>query len=1371
MGQPFDWMPTGGHGKRSVGRVLRNRLAVTTILAVAPFLGYGRQAYAACEPAAAPLTHLCTDASPGQFFFVNNANFATGTPTYVTTGGLGIEGLGNQRFTDNQASTSITNSSYYSRGLSVVSTGDLGETPGAVTIFTDGTIGGTAHGIYARNEGSGDITITANGSVTGTDFGGDTYVKNDGIYAKNFGANLTVTTGIGSTITGEHNGIDARNYGSGNLTITTNGDVTGDKFDAIYAVNSGDALSVTVNAQSVVKGFGNGIGAFNNGSGDLAIKVDGSVTSEGYDGIHARNEGANLIITTSVGSSVRGEGPSPESEDEDSNGIDAVNEGSGYLKITADGEVFGNFNDGIYAKNEGTDLIIETGTQSVVKGGGNGIGAYNYGSGNLSINAQGVVGGYSQAGDGIKAYNSADGGYLKIVTGTQAVTGGDDGIQAENLGDGDLTITINGAVTGKNGNGITAINNGDEFYNTETEEWEPAFGRNLTITTNAAVTGKFYGIEALNHGTGDLTITANGNVTGQEEDGIYAYNSEIGKGASVTTGAAASVTGKYDGIDARNYGEGNLEITADGNVTGQNGDGIFARNVEERLYIGDDEEVEGNARALTITTGPASVVTGKLNGIYAQDTGMGNFEITVNGRVTGETRDGIYAFDGSEGYDTQILDVNEDAYHFSIFTGAASIVTGKENGINALNFGNGDLNIEVNGQVTGSSRDGIHAVNDPFGVHDLTISTGLGSVVIGAKDGIDATQVSGGSFEITVDGTVTGLGESCKDSKDSKDSKDDCKDSKDDFGFGIKAFNDVGDSATEIEIGAAGLVQGKAAGIYARSWDGQPITITNAGIVRNLSQLPGDLAIVTNGGAAEIGNTGAIIGTVSLSSFDDTFNNDGLWSTTGANEFGDGEEDEVNNSGVLVAAVTQGTSENPTLTGLERFNNSGAISLIDGGAEDTIEITGVLAGETEYKSEGGLLGVDAILGPDGKADELQISGNVTGVTKVHVNVVGATGFNDEGIAVVRVFSGTTGDGDFVLDGPLNAGFYTWDMRYDDALKQHELFSSGVGVGAEEFAGGMTATQDLWFQTLGTLLGRQMDLRSLIGGTSVTPVADFAEPVSPTPVARVTPGFWVSGLGAYLKRDDEQDGFSLDRTQTIWGGLAGFDFGTQDVGDALLFGVFGGYMSSKLKFDETNTEWNYEGPTVGAYATYLDRAFFVDVTVKADFLDIEIDPEDLAPDADDGDTDALNIGGRIDTGYKFGESMFVEPQASLAVVHSEIDDVDVFGGTVQFDDETSVRGRLGLRVGFDHQASDMTVFTGDVIASVWEDFSGDNNATIADPALPSFGVSDDPGSTMGDISVGFGVAAPEGWSGFLRGNYQFANDYDAYSGNAGLRYSW
>ncbi len=1361
MATPLNRIISVTSAGQATSRRLRNRLALTTILAAMPFVGYGRQAYAACD-VPPPSTVFCDGAISGAIISAPNADVTTGPGFVVDPDGLYIDGAGDIRFTDTNAS-SITNE--HGAALTVVSTGDDpgtiaegDETPGAVTIITNGTFTGDRDGIYARNEGTGDINITADGTVTGLGL--------DGIYAYNDDGSgaLTITTGAQSAIRGAQNAIDARNYGRFNLAITTKGEVTSYGYDGIYAKNFGQALEITVAATSTVDASGDGIRADNQGSGDLKITVDGSLTSRNYDGIHAVNEGANLIIATGAGSVVQGLAPpDPENEDLDSNGIDAVNNGSGYLKITAEGLVFGNINDGIYAKNEGTDLIVETGAQSVVKGGGNGIGAYNYGSGNLRIDAQGLVGGYSLAGDGIKAYNSADGGYLKIITGTKAITGGDDGIQAENLGDGDLTITTNGAVTGKNGNGITAINNGDEFFNTETQEFEPAFGRNLTITTNAAVTGKFYGIEALNHGTGDLTITANGNVTGQEEDGIYAYNSRLGKGASVTTGAAASITGKYDGIDTRNYGEGDLTITANGNVTGQEGDGIFARNVEEYLYIGDEQDVEGDALAMTITTGPGSAVSGRLNGIYAQDTGMGNFEITVNGRVTGETRDGIYAFDGSEGYD-DLID-NEDGYHFSIFTGAASIVTGDANGINAINYGNGDLTIEANGQVTGAERDGIRAVNDPFGSHDLTISTGLGSVVTGAGgDGIDARQDSGGSFNITVYGTVSGLGDICI------DSKDDCKDSKDEPGFGINSFNRYSES-TEIAIGGAGLVQGVTAGIYAQSWDGQLITITTDGIVRNLSTRSDDYAIITTGGATDIKNTGAVIGTVVLGSFNDKFTNDGLWSMTGVSDFGLGEEDEVNNGGVLIAAVTPGASENPVLTGLERFNNSGAVSLVDGAAEDTLEITGVLAGETEYTSEGGLLGVDAILGPDGKADELHISGNVTGQTKVHVNVVGATGFNDEGIAVVRVFSGATTDGDFVLDGPLNAGFYTWDMRYDDTLNQHELFSSGVGIGAEEFAGGMTATQDLWFQTLGTLLGRQMDLRSLIGGTSVTPVADFAEPVSPTPVAKVTPGFWVSGLGAYLKRDDEEDGVTLDRTQTIWGGLAGFDFGTQDVGDALLFGVFGGYMTSKLKFDETNTEWNYEGPTVGVYATYLDRAFFVDVTIKADFLDIEIDPEDLAPDADDGDTDALNIGGRIDTGYKFGEAMFVEPQASLAVVHSEIDDVDVFGGTVEFDDETSVRGRLGLRVGFDHQASDATIFTGDVIASVWEDFSGDNNATIADPALPSFGVSDDPGSTMGDVSIGFGVAAPEGWSGFLRGNYQFANDYDAYSGNAGVRYSW
>jgi outer membrane autotransporter protein len=77
----------------------------------------------------------------------------------------------------------------------------------------------------------------------------------------------------------------------------------------------------------------------------------------------------------------------------------------------------------------------------------------------------------------------------------------------------------------------------------------------------------------------------------------------------------------------------------------------------------------------------------------------------------------------------------------------------------------------------------------------------------------------------------------------------------------------------------------------------------------------------------------------------------------------------------------------------------------------------------------------------------------------------------------------------------------------------------------------------------------------------------------------------------------------------------------------------------------------------------------------------------------------------------------------------------------------------------------------VTGSVWEDFSGDNGVTIADSGVPDFDVSDDPGETYWDVGVGLSAANPEGWSAFLRANYLFGDDYEAVTGNAGVRYAW
>jgi autotransporter family porin len=38
-------------------------------------------------------------------------------------------------------------------------------------------------------------------------------------------------------------------------------------------------------------------------------------------------------------------------------------------------------------------------------------------------------------------------------------------------------------------------------------------------------------------------------------------------------------------------------------------------------------------------------------------------------------------------------------------------------------------------------------------------------------------------------------------------------------------------------------------------------------------------------------------------------------------------------------------------------------------------------------------------------------------------------------------------------------------------------------------------------------------------------------------------------------------------------------------------------------------------------------------------------------------------------------------------------------------------------------------------------------------------------------VGLSAANPDGWSSFLRANYLFAEDYEAVTGSAGVRFAW
>ena len=268
------------------------------------------------------------------------------------------------------------------------------------------TVSGGTNGIYARNSGTGALTITANGNVTGTG------VNSRGIYAFNSAAStgdLSVTTAAGTTVSGGHDSIFARNYGTGALTITANGNVTNTSRFGIYAKNSaastGD-LSVTTGAGTTVSSLGRGIQALNFG-GALTITANGNVTSTNDVGINAGSQGTAVSVTTAAGTTVRGTA-----------GIFAYNSGSGVVTITANGNVTGIGRDGIYASSTGGAIGITVAATSTVTS-ANAFAIDTVG-GPATVTVAGTVAGSMQIGGAGSTLTFLPGAVYKVFVGSTA---------------------------------------------------------------------------------------------------------------------------------------------------------------------------------------------------------------------------------------------------------------------------------------------------------------------------------------------------------------------------------------------------------------------------------------------------------------------------------------------------------------------------------------------------------------------------------------------------------------------------------------------------------------------------------------------------------------------------------------------------------------------------------------------------------------------------------------------------------------------------------------------------------------------------------------------------------------------------------------
>ena len=1225
------------------------------------------------------------------------------------TGGNGIESNANGATTTINVETgsSVTGAL---AGVNAQSTG------GDITVRTQaGTTvtGNNGVGILASVNGAGNagnVVVNAQGQVTGTTG------ASDGINAAAIIGTVQVTTGAGA-ISGTNNGIEA-NATANTVEVTTGtGAVNGGVGGAGDGINAIGATGTTVTSNGVVTGTGgNGITAISTGIGTVAVTTNGTglVSGTGGSGIYAEAQ-ANSDVVVKANTDVTGS----------TNGIYADSFGRAVEVTTgaagADVDILGQGGHGIDANSGGSFApgiaAVTVSTNGNVTGAsGSGINALALADGDVDVKTAGAAGSLvrGQDGDGIFARVQGTGN-IDIDAQTN-VTGSENGIKAD-AADGTAKVTTGAvAVLGEGGHGVDAVSGG----------FAPG-ALVVNVMTGGNVTGAGgAGISAIANGDGDVSVTTGGVadtlVLGQNDDGIKAEAKGEG---NVSVDAQTDVTGSETGIDADAI-DGTVTVkTGAYDVVGQGEDGIDATSANTALAVG--------TAAVSVTTG--GNVTGEgANGINAVAAGDGDVKVTTAGAV-------------------------------------GTLVEGQvAAGINADAQGTGNTDVEANTNVTGATI-GIDA-NAADGNAEVTSGVGL-TVKGNAGNGVDAT--ASGDVDVSMGGTVTGTGGTGINAVSSDEGDVEVTTAGSSYvtsGTAGDGINAATTGAGTVTITNNSTTFGSDAGIEATSGTGA-ILITNEEVIRNASNDPVGLAIRTTGGPTTIDNNDTILGRVITGASADRLINDRAWVTRGTSDFGAG-VDAVDNNNLIVAGTDDFFAETTTFNGLENLNNNAVgITLQDQTASDGSNFSDRLVTSGNYNGNGGGFEIDAFLGGPGSfADVLEVGGNVTGVTEVFVTDTnaGPGGFDPNGILVVDAVAGNTAAGDFVLaDGPIDKGLFFYDLLFDAAEGNHLL----VGLPDREVfetLAAVASSQEIWRESADAWSTRQENLRDVLATRQVvTGVADPGVVEDNRPMGSL----WASALGSWADRDDEASFSILDAnldfdtsySQDIYGVVGGADFSADMGGDtSLLFGLMAGYVDSKLRFDESSTSIDTNGATVGAYASLMNGGFFANVLVKADLLNMDYTVGSLAVD-DNDDANVTSWGVRGDLGYRFGDSLFVEPMVSADVLSTKIDDFSIGGADIDAGTNESFRAGAGLRAGYG----------GDTVRAsatgrVWNVFSTDNEVDIV--AGAPLGISDDDmEGVYGDVSGQIDVSLSTNATVYLKGGILFSDDVTKPNASGGFALTW
>ncbi len=396
--------------------------------------------------------------------------------------------------------------------------------------------------------------------------------------------------------------------------------------------------------------------------------------------------------------------------------------------------------------------------------------------------------------------------------------------------------------------------------------------------------------------------------------------------------------------------------------------------------------------------------------------------------------------------------------------------------------------------------------------------------------------------------------------------------------------------------------------------------------------------------------------------------------------------------------------------------NNGSISLQDGVVGDSFAIGGDYAG-------GGVLAGDVNLDTL-TADVFTVAGNTAGQTTLNFIDVGNDLGQDGQVLVVDV-TGTSNAGSFRLGQALRSGPFQYDL---EQLNGDWFLVAKLANASSLFTAAPSLSLELASQQLGTWRERN-------GGLD----------------ASNRPKLWVRGLAG----DGE---YQVDTNPKLMVGIdrqySGYELGLSLPGVVntktefrWVPGVMLGYSQTEARLQDGSGQVDAGGESLGVYSTFVKGRYYLDLVLKGQQLDTEIES------GVDGigvkyDATILTASAEVGSEFTVWSNWRLEPQVQLAYHTLDQDDFqDQNGSTVSLKSGDSVIGRAGLRLSYPQQRSSALIVPY-VRADVTHEFDGGSTIRLNDNEF-----SAEARGTDFAGSVGVTAAYRNGWSGYLQAKYR------------------